>query len=191
MGLGKSNFFNNLWLVLFKNHFTPLWTKPRADLKVITISCDIECFEAENFYPGKMPQPERLKTTITMGLYTFCKITKFQGIVIENCFSQFLWFFSLKCWCKGQIISRIHLILPNAYKVMCFDRNRNGNRYVKFLECDYLLVQWGRQTHFSHWNFPYSAQILTQPSIGAQYSKQNMIKFSLCLAELAQKFKFL
>ena len=25
---------------------------------------------------------------------------------------------------------------------MCFDRNINGNRDVKFLECDYLLVQW-------------------------------------------------
>ena len=24
---------------------------------------------------------------------------------------------------------------------MCFDRNINGNRDVKFLECDYLLVQ--------------------------------------------------
>ena len=24
---------------------------------------------------------------------------------------------------------------------MCFDRNVNGNRDVKFLECDYLLVQ--------------------------------------------------
>ena len=32
---------------------------------------------------------------------------------------------------------------------------------------------------------------LSQPSIGAQYSKQNMIKFSQCLAELDQKFKFL
>ena len=32
---------------------------------------------------------------------------------------------------------------------------------------------------------------LSQSSIGAQYSKQNMIKFSQCLAELAQKFKFL
>ena len=35
------------------------------------------------------------------------------------------------------MISRIHLILPNAYKLMCFD----GNRDVKFLECDYSLVQ--------------------------------------------------
>ena len=24
---------------------------------------------------------------------------------------------------------------------MCFDRNINGNRDVKFLECDYLLMQ--------------------------------------------------
>ena len=30
---------------------------------------------------------------------------------------------------------------------------------------------------------------LSQPSIGAQYPKQNMIKFSQCLAELAQKLK--
>ena len=34
------------------------------------------------------------------------------------------------------MISRIHLGLPNEYKLMCFDR------VVKFLECDYLLVQW-------------------------------------------------
>ena len=37
---------------------------------------------------------------------------------------------------KGQIIFKIHLSLPNAYKLMCFDRNMNGNRDVKFLECD-------------------------------------------------------
>ena len=37
--------------------------------------------------------------------------------------------------------SRIHQILPNAYKLMCFDRNIYGNRDVKSLECDYLLVQ--------------------------------------------------
>ena len=60
---------------------------------------------------------------------------------IQTCFFQFLWFFRLKCWFKGQIISRIHLSLPNAYKLMCFDRNINWNRDVKFLECDYFLVQ--------------------------------------------------
>ena len=38
-------------------------------------------------------------------------------------------------------MSRIHLSLPNAHKLMCFVRNINGNRDVKFLECDYLLVQ--------------------------------------------------
>ena len=32
---------------------------------------------------------------------------------------------------------------------------------------------------------------ITESSIVAQYSKQNMINFSQCLADLAQKFKFL
>ena len=45
-----------------------------------------------------------------------------QNFNIQTCFSQFLWFFSLKCWFKGQIICRIHLSLPNAYKQTCFDR---------------------------------------------------------------------
>ena len=31
----------------------------------------------------------------------------------------------------------------------CFDKNINGNRDVKFLECDYLLVQRVHKTHFS------------------------------------------
>ena len=31
------------------------------------------------------------------------------------------------------MMSEIHLSLPNAYKLMCFDRNINGNRDVKFL----------------------------------------------------------
>ena len=39
------------------------------------------------------------------------------------------------------MISRLHLGLPNAYTLMCLDRNINGNRDVKFLGCDYLLVQ--------------------------------------------------
>ena len=41
-----------------------------------------------------------------------------QNFNIQTCYSQFLWFFSLKCWFIGQIISRIHLILPNAYKLI-------------------------------------------------------------------------
>ena len=67
---------------------------------------------------------------------TKTQLITFQNFDIQTCFSQFLWFFSLKCWFKGQIISRIHLSLPNAYKLMCFDRNINGNRDVKFLEFD-------------------------------------------------------
>ena len=64
-----------------------------------------------------------------------------QNFNIQTCFSHSFWFFSLKCWFKGQIISRLHLGLPNAYKLMCFYRNNNGNMDVKFLRCDYFLVQ--------------------------------------------------
>ena len=69
------------------------------------------------------------------------RLITLQKFNIQTCFSQFLWFFSLRFWLKGQMISRIHLILPNVYKLMCFDRNINGNGDVKFLECDYFLVQ--------------------------------------------------
>ena len=58
-----------------------------------------------------------------------------QNFIIKTCFIQFLWFFRLKCWFKGQILSRIHLRLPNAYKLMCFDRNINGNRDGIFGHC--------------------------------------------------------
>ena len=44
---------------------------------------------------------------------------------IKTCFIQVLWFFRLKFLFKGQMI---HLNLPNAYKLLCFDRNSNGNR---------------------------------------------------------------
>ena len=33
---------------------------------------------------------------------------------IQTCFFQFFWFFRLKCWFQGQIIPRIHLILPKC-----------------------------------------------------------------------------
>ena len=66
----------------------------------------------------------------------------FQNFHIQTCFCQFLCFFSLKCWFKGQMMSRIHLSLPNVYKLMCFDRNINGTRDVKFLECDKWSLHW-------------------------------------------------
>ena len=36
---------------------------------------------------------------------------------------------------------RLH-ISHDTYKLMCFDKNINGNSDVEFLECDYFLVQW-------------------------------------------------
>ena len=35
---------------------------------------------------------------------------------------------------------------------MCFDRNINGNRDDKILECDYLSCVTVRETHFSGLN---------------------------------------
>ena len=86
----------------------------------------------------------RIKFVSKVSFFVQCiknQIITLQNLNIQTCFSQFLWVFSLKCWFKGQMMSKIHLSLPNAYKLMCFDRNINENRDVKFLGCDYLLVQ--------------------------------------------------
>ena len=39
--------------------------------------------------------------------------------------------------------------LPNAYKLMCFDRNINGKKDVKFFECYHLSCVTVRETHFN------------------------------------------
>ena len=67
------------------------------------------------------------------GMCSKMQIIPIKNLNIKKVVPQFLWFFRLKCWFKGQIISRIHLNLPNAYKLICFDRNINGNMDVKFL----------------------------------------------------------
>ena len=77
---------------------------------------------------------------------TKMQLITFQNFNIQACFSQFLWFSSLKCWFKGHMISRIHLGLPNLYKLMCFDRNINGNRNVIFLWL--FACAMVRETHF-------------------------------------------
>ena len=77
--------------------------------------------------------------------FTKMELITFQTLNIQTCFSQFLWLFSLKCWFKGQIISRIDLSLPNAYKLMCFDRNINGNRDDKFFDWDYWSLHWPKK----------------------------------------------
>ena len=72
----------------------------------------------------------------------FIQRTKMQLITLQNfniqtCFSQFLWFFSLKCWSKGQIITSIHCLMHTNWCVLI-----EISMDVEFLECDYLLVQW-------------------------------------------------
>ena len=49
----------------------------------------------------------------------FVQCKKMQSIIlqifnIQTWFSQFLWFFSLKCWWKGHIRTRIHLSFANG-----------------------------------------------------------------------------
>ena len=89
-----------------------------------------------------------------------------QNFIINTCFIRFLWFFRLKCWFKGQIIPRIHLSLPNAYKLMCFDRNINGNRDVKFFVWDYWSLHWRKKLTLvtivdNSFTLNYSIQILS------------------------------
>ena len=90
---------------------------------------------------------------------------------IKTCFIQFLWFFRLKCWFKGQMISRIHLCLPKAYKLIHFDRNINGNGDVKFFELDYWSLHWRKNLALSTFIiFHILGKILTK------------IGYALCLA---------
>ena len=75
----------------------------------------------------------------------------------QTSFIQFLWFFRLKCWLQGQIISRIHLSLLNAYTLMCFDRNINENRNVEFFDLDYWSMHWKKKITLSFSSFaPYN-----------------------------------
>ena len=58
----------------------------------------------------------KIHKVIFFGLCSKMQIIPIRNLNIEKVVLQFLWFFRLKCWFKGQIISRIHLSLPNAYK---------------------------------------------------------------------------
>ena len=105
-------------------------------------------FENENEWqktkPVLIPFPRASKAVF------FCQCSKmqlisFKKIIIKTCFIQFLWFFRLKCWLKGRIISRIHLSLPKEYKLMYFSRNNVGYRDDKFFEWYYLSLQWPKK----------------------------------------------
>jgi hypothetical protein len=82
------------------------------------------------------------------------QLTPLKNFNMKTCFIQFIWFFRLKCWLEGRIISRIYLSLPNnAYKLMCFDRNVNGNRDVQFFEWDYWSLHWRKTLTLTCWIF--------------------------------------
>ena len=52
------------------------------------------------------------KTISKVSFFVQCikkQLITLQNFNIQPCFRQFLWFFSLKCWFKDQILPRIHL----------------------------------------------------------------------------------
>ena len=69
--------------------------------------------------------------------------------------------------------------INSAYKLMCFDRNINGNRDVKFFECDYLLVQRCVNIFLSAY-CPYT-HIYCSTNRGNHVSKQHSAAFILLL----------
>ena len=90
-----------------------------------------------------LTKEENLHTKVSFFLQcSKMQIISIKEFNIKTCFFQFLWVFRMKCWFKGQIISRIHLSLPNAYTLMCFHRNINRNRDDKFFEWDYWSLHW-------------------------------------------------
>ena len=115
--------------MIFVYHLTISLSKFDFNVKFLILWVHIEILR------GKNGSKNKLKVSF-FGECTKMQLITSQNLSIQACFSQFLWFFSLKCWCKGQIISRIHLSLPNAYRLMSVYRNVNGNRNVKLLWCD-------------------------------------------------------
>ena len=110
------------------------------------------------------------------GQWSKMQIIPLKNFIIKTWFIQFLWFFRLKCWFKGQIISRIHLSLPNAYKLMCFDKNINGNGDDKFFEWDYWSLHWPRKLTL----------VSTEKSSGFRWKKASLGVRSPCLQHYSQ-----
>ena len=109
--------------------------------KKLTLSCRWKILRSTN--------PETPKVWLFIKVSFFGQCTKMQLITSQNfniqtCFNLFLWCFRLKGWFKGQIISRIHLSLPNAYNLMCFDRNCFSLQIsfsTRWMCCLFLIVR--------------------------------------------------
>ena len=99
------------------------------------IFCITQLFEVNVHYSHaevsvRMPGIGNFQNTKISSKYIYAKVsffvqcTKMQLITLQNfniqiCFSQSVWVFSLKFWFIGQIMSRIHLILPKMHTNLC------------------------------------------------------------------------
>ena len=72
------------------------------------------------------------------------QIIPIKNLNIKKVVPQFLWFFRLKCWFKGQIISRIHLSLPNAYK-WCVLIEKSMEIGMLNFDWDYWSLHWWKK----------------------------------------------
>ena len=131
-------FFNNILQpqvssskVLDYNKMCIIYASVKQSQESITVQCDVigKAVQMVEFLSPNQHTLHRWWQVVAKVSF-FGQCNKMQKIPLKNfniqtCFIQFLCFFSLKCWFKGQIISRIHLSLPSAYKLMCFGRNIN------------------------------------------------------------------
>ena len=93
----------------------PNWMIDFVKMKYITFSFEqlnkkMQEIEMSRCLFGSQSSPSKVSFFLQCRKMQLIPLKKFN---IETCFFQFLWFFRLKCWFKGQIISRIHLSLPN------------------------------------------------------------------------------
>ena len=119
-------YFSENFLVIFRFFFKICW-KTVLNRKIIPFLSFKKLYQLEILSSRNCTKVSFFHQCSKMPIIP---IKKFN---IQTFFFQFLWFFRLECWFQGQIIPKIHLILPSAYTQMCFGKNINGNRDVKFL----------------------------------------------------------
>ena len=116
------------------------WTLQKQPIRIWAAVNQCAKYDVTNFH--FLQSEWRNTSTNEIARFLLRNHVTLTGLTISN--SNWKW---AKCWLKGQIISRCHLGLPNAYKLMCIDRNIIRNRDDKFFDCwDYWSLHWWKKT---------------------------------------------